>query len=55
MDAGERDRTDLVARLIHYESGDELTLFPEHASGVDLVSRRLTAGEGFWVELESMR
>jgi hypothetical protein len=46
---------ELVARVVHYETGDELTLFPPHASGVDLMSRWLTAETGSWVELDRMR
>ncbi|MFC7229319.1 hypothetical protein N0B31_18110 [Salinirubellus salinus] len=45
----------LVARVVHYESGDELTLFPAAADDVSLMSRWLTADEGSWVELDEMR
>jgi hypothetical protein len=45
---------ELVARVIHYETGDELTLFPPHASGVDLMTRWLTAGPDSWVDLDAM-
>ena len=46
---------ELVARVVHYETGDELTLFPVSAGGADLMSRWLTAEEGSWVELDEMR
>ena len=45
----------LVARVVDYESGEELTLFPASSTGVDLMSRWLTAEEGSWVELHEMR
>lgn len=54
---GGADGTDtgLVARIVHYETGDELTMFPAISTGVDLLSRWLTAEEGSWVDLEEMR
>jgi len=45
----------LVARVVHYETGDELTLFPPDAGGCDLMSCWLTAEEESWVELDEMR
>ncbi len=45
----------LVARVVHYETGDELTMFPASSAGVDLMSRWLTAEAGSWVDLEEMR
>jgi hypothetical protein len=45
----------LIARVVHYETGDELTLFPPGASGVDLMTRWITAVEGAWVDPEEMR
>ena len=45
----------LVARVVHYDTGVELTLFPPAASGVDLMTRWVTAEEGSWVRLDEMR
>jgi hypothetical protein len=45
----------LVGRVVHYETGDELTLFPPETSGVDLMTRWITAVEGAWVDPEEMR
>jgi hypothetical protein len=54
---GRADATDgrLVARMVHYETGDELTLFPASAQGVDLMTRWLSAEAGSWVSLDEMR
>lgn len=54
-DRGERDRT-LAARFADYEDGPaECTLYPRDASGVDLMSRWITASEGSYVPLDEMQ
>jgi hypothetical protein len=46
----------LVARFADRGEGDrECTLYPQDASGVDLMSRWITAGEGDVVPLDEMR
>jgi hypothetical protein len=54
-DGSGRTEDGLVGRVVHYETGDELTLFPAAANDVSLMSRWLTADEGSWVELAEMR